>query len=496
MARIIETHLNPLVDFVVNTKYVDGDIISNVFRVGDVIENLRYASNGDIVTITGKLTKITQSKKSAKRDYSKIDTAKSYFAEDITATSIDVDCSEQYNSNIVTVPTREILEFMPNENEVERMIINLSYGVHLDVELSDETMNSFDIHEGNVYKEFTYLDLEAGLDKTVTAKVVAITYDNALNPVNVVFTEAGSIKNIDIKLLKNAEGEVPVVEMDVTTVTAAIESSETGIVNLAAGEINEPLTISKNVVLMGVKPDAPVNSSSYKGKDTGTIISGGITVENGCSVELRGITLTKDSYLKLTNSAKEVTLVNCVIKDINPYQAKSYLVLTSGTEAIKLVVKNCFFGSNTVTEDFKYYNAFELTQMLADGSEISNNYFEEGISSNNTICIYNVENGANIYICNNIFEYSGNAIRVGTKDDTECNIFIENNTYFKTDTSNSEWAGLLLIQPYGKATTSMKNVTIILGGNKHNDKLQLYYFYSGDGEMEFNDETSPVIIEK
>jgi len=493
MARIIETHLTPVVNLVISTIYTNGNVSNDVFKEEDIIQNMRYVLNNDIATISGRLAKINYTKKTTKRNYTTIQTAKSYFSEDVVPSSITIDCSEQYKSKVVNVPVNEILEFTPDGDEVERVSIGLKYGVHFDVELSNESVNSFNLNEGSIYQEFTYLDLTSGTDKTVEAKVIAITSNSVLSPTSVVFMENGSLKEIDIMLVKNVANEIVATDINATAVNEAILTSATGIVNLSLGEITNDISISKDVEIIGAYPDVKVNSVSYKGKDTGTIISGKIDVTENVSLTMKGITLTNDAYLNLVSNASNVTLENCIIKDVTPYQNRSYLCLTKGENTpIKLIVKGCYFGSNVTTDDSAYYNAFELVQKLADGSEISDNYFEEKVCSNNIICIYDVEENANIYIRNNVFEYSSNAIRVGTKGDAKCNIFVENNVYYKTSTT-PEYAGLLLVQPYGVATTNMSNVNITLSGNKHNDKLQLYYLYAGTKDMQFTDTNKPNI---
>jgi len=494
MARVIETHLSQKLKLMINTIYENGDITTDAFEKEDIIENLRYALNGDIAVVSGRLDKISFTKKNVKHVYSSIDDVKSYFDEDVTLQSISLDCSEQYHSKVINVPVREILEFKPDGDVVKRMSVGLKYGVHMEVELSDNGLNEFDLFEGSIYQQFIYLDLDNGVDKNVTAKIVAITSDSMLTPQKVVFIEDGSVKEIDIKLVKFADKEIPVTQMSATAIEEAITSSESGIVNLPTGDVSGKINITKDVEILGSNPDIKVNTVAFKGKDTGTVFSGSFNIAENVNDSLKGITLTKEAYLNLTSGAGTVSLENCVIKDIEPYQEKSYLCLARGNEPVKLVIEGCYFGTNVTSEVGSYYNGMELVQKLTDGSSISNNYFEESVCSNNIINIYDVEDNANIYIRDNVFEYSSNAVRVGTKGDAKCNIYIENNVYYKTNEEYPEYAGILLVQPYGAATTNMSNVNIMLSGNKHKDKLQLYYLYDGGQPMVFTEENKPNIV--
>lgn len=499
MARIIETHVTPRILLDINTYLENGDIVRKTFEKDDIFydEPLRYAEDGDIKVAKGRLRKINYTINSAKRNYDKITTAKSYFAEDVVLDSIEVDSSQEFISNIITVPGREILEFS-NETPVKRVKPVLRYSAYLIVELSDESENRFYIEEGAVYKKFTFLDLLNGVDRTVEARVLAITYDENLTPESVVFVADGiEFVKININQIKYAGDAVSPVVTVASKINELIEASDNnGIINLDAGTVVNDISITKDVVLMGATPDIPMNAASNKGKTTDTIISGKVAVKEGCSVTMKGITLTKEAFISVVNAAKEVTLKNCMIRELSPYQAKSYIVTTKGDTPAKVVITGCYFGTNDAVSDNKYYNGLELVQKLADGSEISNNYFEANVCSNNIINIYDVEDGANIYIRNNVFEYSGNAVRVGTKGDAHCTINITNNTYNSTSEDIPEYAGLLLVQPYGNATTNMSNVNIVLSGNTHKDSLQLYYLYAGAGDMQFTDDNMPVITIK
>lgn len=125
------------------------------------------------------------------------------------------------------------------------------------------------------------------------------------------------------------------------------------------------------------------------------------------------------------------------------------------------------------------YHVFEPNFTLADGTRIANNYFTKDCCTHNIINIYDVEDGATIYIENNTFECSRNAIRIGLKGNKKCTVIIRNNKYLSTDEKDM-WKGLVIIQPYGAATESFENVKIILEGNEvPADDDQIIYYYFG-----------------
>lgn len=173
--------------------------------------------------------------------------------------------------------------------------------------------------------------------------------------------------------------------------------------------------------------------------------------------------------------------------------AKSYLVKSTQPNPLKLIVENCYLGTNTANSVGNIYNGLELNCILKDGSSISNNYFAAAACTHNAINIYAVEDGATIHIDNNHFEYSGNAIRIGIKGEPTCTIACNGNSYDATD-STDEYAGLLLVQPYGKQTTSFANCTIKIDDTVHSDSKQLYYLYAGADDMQFTNFNKPTII--
>ena len=140
-------------------------------------------------------------------------------------------------------------------------------------------------------------------------------------------------------------------------------------------------------------------------------------------------------------------------------------------------------------------NCLELNAPLKDGSIISHNYFEKTPARNNMICLYAAEDGATIEVSNNIFEFSGNGIRVGTKGDVKVNYIIDGNTYYSTYTETDvEYAGLLLVQPYAKQTASLAKNVINISNTKHNDDKQLWYLYYGKNDTQITKSLQPTVI--
>ena len=154
---------------------------------------------------------------------------------------------------------------------------------------------------------------------------------------------------------------------------------------------------------------------------------------------------------------------------------------------LKLNIEGCYFADNA-----KAYNAMELNSILSDGTNISNNVFSL-VCTHNIINIYDVEDGATININDNVFAKAANGIRIGIKGDREdVTINIKRNTYHSTD--EGEYAGLVLIQPYGRATTSMGGITINIDDTVNNSgEEQLWYYYQGANDSQLAIEDRPKV---
>lgn len=190
-------------------------------------------------------------------------------------------------------------------------------------------------------------------------------------------------------------------------------------------------------------------------------------------------------------SGNEVTIQKSEFKDIElPASQSDHLASSivgiNGWKKTRLVIKDCEFAANE-----RAYNAMELNAELADGTNISNNNFGL-VCTHNIINIYDVEDGATIDINDNIFAKAANGIRIGVKGSKSATINIKRNAYNSTD--SGEYAGLLLIQPYGKATVDMGGIVINLDDTVNNSgEEQLWYYYAGMNDTQLPVEKRPKV---
>ena len=215
----------------------------------------------------------------------------------------------------------------------------------------------------------------------------------------------------------------------------------------------------------------------------------------GKDVVFDGCDFTAEALIVLT-AANSVTFRNCRFYGLIPNVAKTYGIKLDKEAELKLVIENCFFGANPTVDSNKLYNLLELAGKLMDGSSISSNYFAADCCTHNQINVYNVSDRATIKLNKNFAVYSGNLIRIGIQGEPACKIEMFGNGYQTTDQSeNGAWAGLALIQPYGKATTSFKNLMVEIKDTiNQTPSEQIIYLYAGANDTKFNKDTNYPIV--
>lgn len=470
MARIIKSEFTPELTLNLFTLFKDGHTDAKQLKVDDMVTDLRYVKDKAIAKVSGRVSELTYNRENTdlKRYYTSPAKMKSYFRYDIVPKDIQVDSSEAFYSHLTDIPFRELIEDA-GEEDVARIYGYYSYAINCKVTLSDGVVNEFYIAEGDTLEGITYL-YQGGESVFPHAKVVAITYNSYTLAPNALQTiQNGMVKTFNVLQLINVDGRTTPVA-DTTDIADAIRNLEGNILDLEPGNFTDPFSATKSPLLItGAKQGVRATLSSrdkvnYEGE---TVISGTITVPDGADLTLDGVTLSGNCNIKFTGSGK-ITLKNCIVDDIIPQNERDFFMHTSNKDEQQLIqVSQCYFGAYNKDSGKRIHNLFELYGQVADGSFFNNNYFEKGSCYNNDICIYNTADNAVIKVDGNTWEYSGNAVRVGTIEDCNCTVYVTNNTYNETDMSGkAEYAGILLVQPYAKATDSMANVLIYVNGNK------------------------------
>ena len=258
------------------------------------------------------------------------------------------------------------------------------------------------------------------------------------------------------------------------TVIAEAEAGAT--IQLEAGEYNVALNLTKDIKIVG----------------NNAILTGMITVGNGTTkpvVEISGVTLKGDALIEL-KSANEFIMTNCIFGAHNMTKTTQPVSMNSA-EPIYICIEGCTFEA----ENEFSYNLINLSGKLKDGSSISGNKFLNKCCTHNIISLYNIDEGATIFINDNYADYSGNLVRIGFWGEPNCTVVMDGNEYTETDMSDDgKWAGLVIVQP-GTGTKSFAGMTMEISNtvSPEGDE-QIAYLYCVASGMQFTDVNKPVIF--
>ena len=500
MARVIRTLRNTNVGFKVVNVYTDDTTSESIFFENDRVEKLQFVAGSEVSTITGRVDAVAVS------NIPGVNTNVGVCAKAenlISVTGFTIDHSAKENAKKTFVSAVEVLEYNATEGkEIKKVEVKPVVTVDVTVSLSDGTSSSLKIAEGDVLSNVVLFGKNG--ESEVTIKVDQFIYSRSASGKVVVtgvaqLDENGKIeKAVQIDTIKDCGKKLVVVgsEVSIADALAGLTESDGGLV-LPAQTYAEPVTFGKEVLITGAKAGISAATGERKSDviaDDETVLADVGTYTVGADVVIDGVTLTEKARMVVEN-ASSVEFKNCKFVETSAYQPKSYLLVGTGFTENSTVVKfdNCYFGTNTANATGGMYNLFEGNFKLADGSSIKNCYFAKGCCSHNQINIYDVEDDAVITIEGNHFEKSANAIRLGTINDAKCTINIDDNSYDETDTDPA-WAGILLVQPYGKKTTNMSNITVNINRTKAVCGGQLWYLYMGGGDTQLTDDQKPNVF--
>lgn len=215
-----------------------------------------------------------------------------------------------------------------------------------------------------------------------------------------------------------------------------------------------------------------------------TYTNGTITV-NAANVTIKNLTFGDKAKLVVNTSGK-FTLTGCTFAPQTVYNKATELPVRT---AVKLNVGEAEVTDNTfegVTNG--YYNAIEFgigaNNNDLKAATISGNTFKSAIA-NNYFNFYNMTNGAQIDIVNNkllLAEKSSNGIRISNfRNATGVTFNIDRDEYtYATDSADSEYEGLILLQDYSKdsAVQNFSDITLnVTNLTAPESAKQLLYVY-------------------
>lgn len=201
MARMIKSKHALSVEACVSTKFTDGHKTTRKLSVGDIIEGLRYVLDGEIETVSGKITAINYTLNS-RLTWDKNRPTNSII-KDMTLDTVVVDSSDEFESKIVTIPFREILEDEGVE-DVERMLYEPNLVLELWLYFSNRSSQHALIEVGDTFDNVRIMNpLKIGTDYTGSYRVIGFAYKSVnkkLDVTGVAFQniEDGSVVVTDI----------------------------------------------------------------------------------------------------------------------------------------------------------------------------------------------------------------------------------------------------------------------------------------------------------
>ena len=510
MARILKTSIKTSIGARLTNYFKSGKPVSVELYPDDTVTDLAYIEKEEVKKVSGRLSSVSTVfvNNSATRQ-----PTYSFLNTDAKVSSLTIDLSEPNKSHLVTVKIGDILS-IGDAQDVEDVRANVIIKSTVEVTLSDGTTSSLEFKEGAKMLDSVVLEDGREVQGNFTVKSFLYTGNYSFNVSN----NRGEAEVIGVvlgddngKLFKAAFTDFKlmgksVVATNATEVTKAIEevasSPDKGGVSLPASKVEEALTLKDKITIIGNKSEVPASSGTRATNtiaDDETVISNTLSISDNATVELNGVAITEKALVNL-GQADKLVMRNTKIVGLTPDNARAMGITGTwdkreNSKGTKLDIQGCYFGDNS-TDGTKsnIYNFMELNTLVADGSIIKDNYFTEKAQSHNTINFYNVADGATVTVENNHFEKSANAIRVGCIGNKKATFNFINNKFDKTD--DMPWDGLCMIQPYGKQTESMKNITINLQGNKGPCKHMIYVYYNGNNVDTVMDEsTLPTVIE-
>ena len=174
MARMINSVQTVDIGVKLSTIFEDGNENTRAYKVGDIVENLRYVEDKAIKVVSGKITGINYTLAS-KLTWNKSKPANT-LVNDITLVSLTIDNSEKYAASTVTVPMKEIVEFV-EEVDVKRMMFEPFVDVELDLSYSDNSTQHISVSVGDTFDKVVIMNPnDIGNDITGRFTVIAFAY--------------------------------------------------------------------------------------------------------------------------------------------------------------------------------------------------------------------------------------------------------------------------------------------------------------------------------
>lgn len=173
MARLVRTTKTQTMSCDIITKFADGTTSTKRLNIGDVVANLRYVKDEDVYSVSGRISDVIPKCTFV----TPIATSKpvDHFTEDVSISTITIDASEQYQSSIVDIVAREIVEDSGTDSVVKVDVVAVP-NITLEMTYTDGTSATHDISVGDVICNAEIMTSPGEPDLTGDFRVTAFKY--------------------------------------------------------------------------------------------------------------------------------------------------------------------------------------------------------------------------------------------------------------------------------------------------------------------------------
>ena len=290
MARLIKNNKTVNIVVSITTCFANGTYEEEHYKVGDLIENLRFVKDGEIVTVTGRLVDIgytmvrnlSWNKKSPKNT----------IQDDMKLTNLTIDISSQYNAETIEVPVKEIVEF-DSESDVTRMIIEHYIVCDMEMHYSNFKVKNVSVQAGDIFDNVLIINpSKPGTEFTGKAQVIGFDYSTVSGVIKIsgiafknVDTEETIVADFDNILSLNELFSYDVSsEEALTEILNNVSDGDTVTFSTSVDTTNKAININKQKVQLIVDESITTDGSDASGiriSNGSAILSGnGLLINN------------------------------------------------------------------------------------------------------------------------------------------------------------------------------------------------------------------------
>ena len=283
MARMIKQVVKVNENFNLTTIFNDDSTTVRKLKVDDIVENLRYVNNGEIVTTSGRVSKINYVVPAKWKTSTNFEDE---LQNNVTVKSITLDTSEEYYAKSEVVPAKEIVEF-EDETDVKRMSFELDIDIDLEMSYSDNTTQTASVEIGDTFNARIMKLNNPGVDTDIVGKFTVAgfmyavkngkVYVNGLvlkNPENNSIYKREFDQIISLDELYNRE----ISDADsIAEIVAELSDGETITISNSVDTTDKVIKITKQDITVNIDADIVCDGSV----NSGIVVAGGSATING-----------------------------------------------------------------------------------------------------------------------------------------------------------------------------------------------------------------------